>query len=340
MQGLRSHNAVTKEQYDDIDRLIVKYKLVTKSLEENRMVCARLLMMVPDASMDTIIAVTQNKPLLSRFLDAKCKHHSSIERAIEHITQDDILMYVTELHLYGVFQLDHYLNFVKEVSELYLDDRGTYTPKQVILSGFPQRIAFICAGDEKFIGRIKDYCELYFKTTVHVKTEGNKTDMVVSDPMMKNLDESRVAFKEFFSYVNSREPVSPLQLTQDVRDARIGQYILSSIGDHINATLVEEIVKKLGSIPVTYNITLTQCKYINIGGDTINNAAAVNENEETKGWIRKNPPLNREKKLDYYNRYKDANEKHIAENQFAKIVPTVCGCQKLKSNGINYWIYK
>jgi hypothetical protein len=298
------------------------------------------MLIVPDASMDTIIAVPKNKPLLSRFLDAKCKHHSSIERAIEHITHDDILMYVTELHLYGVFQLEHYLSFIKDVSELYLDDRGTYTPKQVILSGFPQRIAFICAGDEKFIGRIKDYCELYFKTSVHINTEGNKTDMVVSDPLVRNLEESRVAFKEFFKFVNSREPVSPLQLAQDVRETRTGQYIFSSVSDHVNVTEIEDLVKKLGSLPITFNINLSHCNNVTISGVTINAAAATDDKSEIKEWIRKNPPLNREKKSDYYTRYKGANIEHLAENQFAKMVPMICGCESIKSHGVRYWIYK
>jgi hypothetical protein len=247
-------------------------------------------------------------------------------------------MYITEIQLYGVFKLSNYLDFIKLIS-YECDESIIYTPKQVPLSGLPQRIAFMCSGDERFVNKIKNCCEIHFKTTVQVSTDGNRTDIIVKEPILKNMDESCQAFKEFFNYVNTKENISIFQLAQDIKEVDNTKYMMTNVGNHANVSKIEDLVEKLGGLPVTINIYVTNGNVV-FGNATINNAVIDDEKTSAKNWIKNNPPKNREKRTEYYARYKVANNKFIAENSFAKVVPKICGCISLKSNGSTYWVYK
>lgn len=308
-------NLVSAEKIADGRNYSAQLRNMADAIDGNLRLFARLREIIPDFSNETVLAIGTHRLVLSQFLYADCKHFSSVEKAVSAATQDDILMYITEICLYGVFTPKNYMEFITNVRSNSDEDNITYHPKQIMLSGFPQRIAFMCAGDQKFIDRIKYYCEIYFKSKVQINTDGDKTDIVVQAPIVKNLSESQSAFANFFSFINTKEKVSALQIAQEIHHTRDAAYMVSTLGDHMRAVVVDDLLERLGSFPGIINI------YVNNGTMYVNNNCGNrDEKAAVKDWIRNNPPANREKKVDYYAKYKNSVEVPVVDTVFGKIM--------------------
>jgi predicted GIY-YIG superfamily endonuclease len=105
-------NIVSKEQIECGKYVANDHRRIAEIIDDNLRLFARLKEIVPDYTNETILAIPTHKLLLSQFLSAKCKHFRSVKKAISVSTQDDILMYITEINLYGVFTPQNYLMFV------------------------------------------------------------------------------------------------------------------------------------------------------------------------------------------------------------------------------------
>jgi hypothetical protein len=348
---LADPNAVTKEDLlsviDDARQVREKAKelydrkiKVADLMEKHQRVYARLKLIIPKHSDETVLAMENHKNLLSQFLYTECHHAFSLQDAINNLSDNKILVYITEIFLYGVFTLPQYVTFIGRIQ--YEDDdckKIPYTPKQITLSGFPQRIVFMCSGDNKVVDKIKRYCQIHFKSDVQINNNGDTTDIIIQSPIVRNLEESQKLFEQFCEYVNDREDLKQFNLNQVISKHNDTTYIVNSLADHRDIMQVEELLEKLSCFPVTININ------INNGGTFINgnnNVTQITKDKiksVAKDWIRKNPPKNREKKSDYYDRYKNSIANCLSDRVFAMLVPGVCGCESLKSAGYHYWIY-
>jgi hypothetical protein len=299
----------------------------------------RLSVLIPNPPPEAVMAIETHKTLLYQFLRNPCLHFASLKDAVKHVTNDTILVYITEIYLYGVFTLEQYVNYLNNVRNE--DDDGNtlpYTPKQITLSGFPQRIVFMCAGEKRVVEKIKRYCELHFKSKVHIANSGDKTDVIIQSPIVKNLEESQKMFEEFCKYVIDREKdISKLELRQNIKKLDDFNYIISAIGDDTDRAKIQEFAQQF-AIPVNL--------YINIGngGIHVNNNINVNIKGDTrkiiaKNWIEKNPPVNKEKKIEYYEKYKSSVKDHLADSIFGKIMKE-SGYDTRKVGEMRVWIKK
>ena len=359
---LADPNGITKEELEDFKRYVAKERIESEErhekelmeikkrremqlqmydiMEQQPRLCARLKMIVPKFPVETALAIGSHKSLLHQFLQNPCFHSASLSDAIGKVTKDKILVYITEIFLYGVFTLAEYVNFIGNIQTE--DDDGNkvpYNPKQITLSGFPQRIVFMCSGDDKVVTKIKKYCEIHFKSKVQINNDGDKTDVVIQSPVVRNLEESQKMFEEFCKYVSDREDIKPLGLCQDITNIDDVQYMINSIGEHRDITKIEELMERLSGFPMTVNININYGGNFIVGDNNVINIGKDKLKTDTKSWIKNNPPKNREKKTEYYERYKSSSVNVMSERIFAQLVPSIAGCESLKTGGYNYWVY-
>jgi hypothetical protein len=328
---------VTKEK---VHGKYVERELITKEINVingNEDLYSQLWQTVTDPSRESIFAMENHAVLLQRFLLARCQHFSKLSEAIAVLTEDKILVHVTEIHLYGVFSVDNYVDFVRSLYERS-EQPASYTPKQVSLSGFPQRVVFMCNGSDQLTDVIVRYCELHFKSKVNVNRNGDKIDIVLQSPIVKNLEEARQMYEDFVKYVNTRERVEKFGMYQNITRENGTEFVVSSMGDHSEITDVASMLRFLNAHPgpITLNI--------NAHNVIIGNNNIIQQKDQSKSdariWVRNNPPKNRETKCEYHTRYIGSNPGGITERILSKIVAATAKCETLRSNGVTYWIYK
>lgn len=304
----------------EVDLMIVKLNKVVNIMTENKRTVVTLMRVIPTYTHETILSIPTHKALLQHFLLAECKHFSCIGDAIEAVTEHDILMYISEIHLYGVFTALEYLLFMQNFyrdNDIYL-----YTPKQVIISKFSQKVVFICTGDKQFMDKIIYYSEVYFRSKILSIVNGNTTTIIVQSAIVNNLEESRVLFVKFFSFVNENEKVSSFQLNQEV-------YRVNNIS-YMSSTLISEDNKEY----------LKNCRLedlLTMLGSSHQTVKEPSEKDRVKDWIRKNPPNHCEKKTDYYEKYKKDTNAPVAESTFGKIMKEF-GYNTKKTSKSREWI--
>lgn len=84
------------------------------------------------------------------------KLKKALDAAAADVSREKILIYFRELDLYGLFTTIEYHNLVTNMQNRYENDPNiSFRPQQIILSGLPQKLVFICYGDEKIVEKIR-----------------------------------------------------------------------------------------------------------------------------------------------------------------------------------------
>jgi hypothetical protein len=326
--------SVTDEKLLEFDKLA----RVPTVVRDNKRLFTQLWQTVPDPSYDAILAIEHHPVLLLRFLMSKCQHFSKLSDAIAVMNDEKILVHITELHLYGIFDLDSYINFVRNLYE-QAEQPSSYTPKQVSLSGFPQRVVFMCNGGDQITAIILRYCELHFKSKAVVNTHGDKIDIVLQSPIVRNLDEAKKLYENFVEYVGTMEKTEKFGMCQNIKRTQGAEFVISSMGDHSTVTNPLEMLRFLNSHPGPVTLNIINANNVMIGG-TNNKMTVLKDkpSENAKHWIMNNVPKHKELKSDYYQRYISANKNGVTERNLSKIVSDNTKCTTLKSHGNTYWV--
>lgn len=333
---------------DIINDIDIQFEIDTIAREEqllnirkkNHRLCARLRKKIPDFGAQTIYAMEKHKILLSKFLRADCFHATNVDNVVGNMGRDSILIYLTELGLYGIFTLENYLAFVKQIRGDESDDESArieYTPKQVIMSNLPQKIVFMCSGTEPVVDKIKKYSVEHFKSDIDVVKDGDRTEVIVRNLVMKDYTETREKFADFLKFVNKYDSVDKLGIVAGNYYPLHGNfgYVISLMDGHREVETIDELVRKLNGGPITINfVHVHEGGVATFGANNIYNC--TNIEDIAKKWIKANPPHHREKTTDYYNRYQNDNHDCIVANVFGPIVRNL-GYQIKKSNGARCW---
>lgn len=325
----------------------MKHAKVSEIIERHENLCALLYGIIGNPSNESLLAIDTHAFLMNKFLRNDCQHFSELGKALSVTTEDKILVYMTELHLYGVFYIHEYISLI---NNLYERDNPipSYTPKQVTLSGFPQRVVFMCNGDEAITSQIVTYCELHFKSKVNVNRCGNTTDIVLQSPVVANLEAAKVMYEEFVNYVNDREGAQYFGLKQNIKRENGYEFVTSSMGVHSEVDKPEDLLRFLNgcSGSITINLTVNGDIHgsVQLGnGNVIKMATDRAKRKREQAcvlWITTNPPKDRELKTAYYARYAKVNDKPFSASQLAQFILQYTEFTTLKSHGSNYWQLK
>lgn len=272
-----------------------------------------------------------NKRILMKYVRAEnFKKYSDIESALKSVGEGEIIINFTELQLFGVFSIEAYYQFIQNLQGDVGDETRTtvdYYPRQIILSGWPQKVVFLCNGDDDIIARVRGYVHDYFHEDITVARKGNETTIAVQKPLMKNSESAKEAFQEFMKYISKTAGDACLRnlgLRMD-REEIVNNISYQSclMPDAKNIGCMTDLLRELHSIRAINFIVQINGNHhnINLGaGNIINNNNNIDPYEIVKNWIRVNPPNNRERKTDYYQRYVDAKLGDVADSVFGKLV--------------------
>lgn len=337
---------LSDSDYDLADAEIEKHGRVFEIAKANRRLYAMLLKSVGIPPSEVILTIGDHSAMMYKFLVNNCQHFVSLELAAAAMNDELILVYITEIRMYGVFTVDNYYDFVQDLSELECTQKlSSYTPKQVTLSGFPQRVVFMCNGDQAITDRIVEYCGLYFKSEVNVSKTGDSTDIIMQSPVAANLEQAKVLYKNFVEYVDRRvgSNSEKFGLRQNIVTKNGMEFVENNMGYHLGTVINNpiDLIKFFNGHPgsVTINFTNNGGNMF-VGDNNVIKYAKEKKNTEAERWILSHPPNDRELKTAYYARYSKMNTELVSETQFAKIVAAVTKFTTLKSHGHNYWSLK
>jgi hypothetical protein len=299
-----------KNELDVIDE-------VNKIKRDNIRLCLRIQKDIGEVGQQTILAIKKHRCLLNRFLITKCKKYSDISQAIANVSPQEILINLSELNLYGVFDMDSYFQFIDNLrDDMSSDESVVYNPTQVILDTWPQKIVFMCSYD--VTNRIKEYAKRYFHSEIDVVSNNNVSEITIVNSRVNNQADAQVKYKEFVHYVNKNlsnvTEVQSLNLSSPcmlyIDDKKEKSYYLTRLNNHVdNIKSVTDLfnVFKGGNI---INVTINNYNY-QVNNDNVTN--------HTKEWIKNNPPEVKEQVNLYYDRYASGGGE-LNRISFGKIV--------------------
>lgn len=283
--------------------------------------------------------IMNNFRLFSVYKRSNCRKFLTVLDALDNLDDDHVLVFISELKLYGLFTHDDYLQFTKKLHEMFEEDNVTSNTYQVILNDGKQKIVFLCSNSEHAasatVDKIARHVKDFFGTTINTVENAGGTEITINKIIDgKNRHE---LFDDLFNYVHKRDPelAGKISLLRTYRD-REYKYTIPKL-QHV--TTLEDLANILKT---SANITFNGPVMINhiVGdGNIINQANAGDKKQTARDWVKNNPPNENEITTDYYKRYCEKNNQPTPNNQFGKIVEEFKFGRR--SNGRErYWVKK
>lgn len=284
-----------------------------------------------------------DKWILSKFImNESCRKHASLESAIKDTKEGEMIINITELQLYDVFTVEGYLEFLKNLhSNDELNNLINYNPKQIVLTGWLQKIVFLCNSDEKIVEKVRGYVKKCFGEDITVSRRGGETTVSVCKPLMKDSDEAIACFRKLVDMIDKNsgeEELTQLNLRiNHVRDVSGATYQSHDLANGKNVADINTLLKELHSIRAVNFIVQINDNHgnINIGGN-MNIIGAVSNETKAIEWIKINHPVDGEMSSVYYNRFTSVFGPLISITVFGRFVKNT-GYTTKKSGGCMKW---
>ncbi len=281
--------------------------------------------------------IMKNPKLFRIFARANCRKFRDILRALNALTDDDILVHIVEIGMYGLFAPNHYVDFVGNVR----DNRDKENPiplttRQIVLCSSRQKLVFMLAGDE--CDKLREYIQSCFsKESVSIVTKDTSSEITLNCSYYTG-DECRLAYRKLFGYINSRDPAFAEKLSM------LRSYSEES-HDYTIPTLDNNRIYRLPELIAAIKTWHPECSTLNIN---ITNFGTIGNNNTITGsapdkymvaerWIKVNPPKSREFTRDYYARYQKAVTDPVDVSRFGPLV-TDAGHRDCKGHRGRYWV--
>lgn len=311
-----------------------------KAVEANTPLYIALRKAVGEPPVESVLALKSHRMLMYRFLSNNCQHFSSLSKAISAATDDKMLVYIAELHLYGVFTPVNYFDFTSQ-----LEEGTSFTPKQISLSAFRQRVVFVCEGDDKMVTRMVKYCERHFASYVRVVADDGKNDIIMQSPIVENLIESKRLFAEFVEDLKLKAGPQKFNIKQAIESEGGVEFVTSRIQCDKPLNNPADIMQYLTGLPQVVTVNFNNyggSMFIGGSGNTNYVKASMPKDQlsDAVNWIKSNPPMHREIKSAYYERYIAGTSatNHISDRSLNKLIVETLGRKTLKSCGKTYWM--
>lgn len=255
-------------------------------------------------------------------------------------SHERILIHFTELNLYGLFEHTQYQSLVAQIHERYEDNNNiSFRPRQIILSGLPQKLVFICLGDETIVEKIRGYVAKKYKCEIKSVKTADRTEITVQGAGGNSYDEMQQSYYDLINFIGGDNEVRGKMLPMPIEKISGHSYLSADLScDLSKHNTIEDIIASLKTLHggnIVINFTIVNGT-MNVHND---NRVTVKEKEKnvTKDWIKNNPPKNRERKTEYYSKYKIAIKNHVAETVFGRMMKEL-GYETRKTSEGREWI--
>ncbi len=289
----------------------------------------------------TLSNIMKNLRIFNVYKRSKCRKFTTILQALDEMTDNHVLVCISELQLYGLFEIDDYFHFTRSLHEKFEDDGISSNSYQVVLNNSNQKLVFLWSCTDKStnagaaIEKITKYVKDFFGSTITVEDTGDKLEITINKIILGNNRNEQ--YDNLFNYICQRDRALADKLTilQTYRE-REYRYTIPKIK---TVSTMEDLMTILKT---SHNITINAPIIINNGGVNnigcvINNVVKINKKELAQKWIVDNPPDDKEITTDYYNRYATAmGENRMVINQFGAMVAAFGYSRKHIGNS-RYW---
>lgn len=299
---------------------------------------------------EIMINISQNITLFRLFQNADCEKFINIDSALQALNRDNAsrtktLIHFTELNLYGMFSPEQYAIFAGDLLEKVYDGANiSFRPKQIVLTGLPQKLIFICLGDERVVEKIRGYVSKKYKCGItHTKTD-DRIEITVQGMGGNTYEEAQSTYHDLIDFIgtkNADHSTAGKMLPIPVVNSR-ERYIVADISHDINRPHdlknVIESLKTIHGESIVVNFVIINGNnngQIIVGGM---NKDKVRPQKSVK-WVRENPPGDKEITTEYYARYTANCDEHISSSQLGKIVRDF-GYKPMRGTHHRYWVKK
>lgn len=304
--------------------------------------------------MTILTNIKNNVRVWGMYSRRNCMKFISVSKALKALddrVDDCVLIFISELQLYGLFTLEEYLFFTKHLGEIYEEDPNAKSSTyQVILNTSQQKLVFMSTHYDKnndatnTIEKISGYVKDFFGASIHASENEHGVEITVN----KIVDGSarHELFDDLFNYIYQRDSITANRIsilkTHRKNDYRYTTPKLDSVPD------MDKLLLILKTLP---NVAIHAPINIAINGGTINNVTGklnYNSNhkpsapETARKWIIENPPIHGKQVIttDYYKNYVDANlgMELVGISEFGKLVRSITGMTPVQgTGGKRYW---
>ncbi len=301
--------------------------------------------------------IANNQLLFYLYARSKCERAYTLDRALEYAGTNPkrILIHFSEIGVYGVYTVEEYAQFLSHLRdkvdvEMEEKPRVNFHPQEIVFTGLPQKLVFVCFGSDVIIEKIRGYVrEKYNCDITCTKTDDTTTEISIQSRGGNNYEETQKTYYELTEYIaNEKHDREVAQKMYPMRVEKLHghEYITANIsGDPMQYNGAADVIKALASIP-----TGTVVNLVIVYGDNNNVVAGNNNNNNnnqpapvvdnralTRDWIRANAPAPRENSPDYYARYTDQFAATAIKNcEFGKLL-ALEGYKIKKSNGLRFY---
>lgn len=280
--------------------------------------------------------IMNNLRLFNVYKRCDCQKFLSILDALDKLDDNHVLIFISELQVYGLFTHDGYLDFTKKLHEMLDEDNVSSNVYQVILNEGNQKIVFMCSDADRVaaatVDKMAKHVKEFFGTTVNVVENGEKVEITINKIIAGK--DRHEQFDELFNYVHKRDPelAGKISLLRTYRE-REYKYTMPKLQP---ATTMEELINILKT---AHNVTINGPVIINNGGNNTQILkAAVDKKSIARDWIIANEPADGEKTTDYYIRYTNSVNKPLPSNQFGPLAKQTIGHNPVRgTDGSRHW---
>lgn len=300
------------------------------------------------ATIELVENVSQNQLLFYLYARSDSKKFLSLKRAIACATDTKgVLIHFSELGVYGVYTVSEYATLLGNIRAKVEEENKVvnFHPQEVVLTGLPQKLVFICHGSAAVVERIRAYVLEKYNCAITCVCTEDTTEIALQTRGGNNYAEAQQVYSELLEYIrnvkNDRataQKISPLP----VETKKGSEFIIANVsGDSTQILGAADVIAALKSVQggVVVNLVINYGNYVNAGRD-INGGVvnqAVDPKAEALAWIRVNPPADKEPTSAYYERYQAAfGDRALHRNQFGGLTKLE-GYEKGKNDGVRFY---
>lgn len=342
---------VTNDSVDEGLQAFVEFAKDQKSKLAYKLLNDMFGKMLPHS---VVINVSKNIRLFRLYQTSTCEKFMDIRVALKKMTEEQskqkILIHFTELDLYGVFTPEQYYALTTNLAEKVFEGENiTFQPKQIVLSGLPQKLIFICLGDENIVEKIRGYVKRKYNCDIsHVKTN-NRVEITVQGVGGNTYEEAQKSYHDLFDFISTKQSdpvVARDLLPMPVVKSSKREYVVADISHDVSKHLdMKELISALKTIHgenVVINLTIVNGNVNgNVAGVINNNTYGENTSmTKTLKWVTNNLPNEKEVTTVYYNRYvTNYDGEKVSDSQFGKIVRSL-GYKPVQGTRHRFWVKK
>lgn len=285
-------------------------------------------------SLQILVAATEHYALYTAFCQNGPRQFLTARDAFAAANADDMVIFVEQLHIYGVFRICDYESFIRELKNPLCDDdrADEYSICQLVLENKQQKLVFVSNNTSTdVIQKIRAYVKEYFNSDVYQRDN----QFIVCEKTAVDYSQSAAAIDQLINHIVSKDAT--------MCDVLFKNYLMTDAPYRF-----VKIPLPLDDIDdnqpskyqvVIYNTVINGNNNTVINGDhnSVKFARPIDKTQIAKDWIKNNPPLERETTTDYYSRYAENTSDKVANTRFGPLVKDA-GYKIVKGTNTRYWM--